>query len=133
MDFSKFKARVIPITDEKLKLTTHPGASKALRQVFGFVLEPFQDRLLVLFDPLHVGLGPLDGLIQGQSPRTKAHLSVVLLKLLQLSTQAGHKLQSKASKACRSKTDQGPRLTLAPPLSAWFLPAAAQTQRKSAL
>lgn len=132
MDFSKFKASTLPITDEKLKLMTHPGASKALR-VCGFLFEPFQDRLLVFCDPLHVGLGPLDGLIQGQSPRAKTHLTVVLLKLLQLSTKEGQKLQSKASKACRSKTSQGPRLTVAPLPSVWFLPAAAQSQRKSAV
>lgn len=64
-----------------------------------FLLKPGQDVLLVLCDPLHVGPGPLDGLIQGQRPRTKSNLCIVFLKLQQLLTRAAEKFNKTPSRA----------------------------------
>lgn len=61
--------------------------TKLLREGFCFILKPFQHILLVLVDPLDVGLGLLDGLVHRQGPRTKSNGGVVLLELLQLLTK----------------------------------------------
>lgn len=58
---------------------------------FCFGCKPVQDILLVLCDPLHVGHGPLNGLIQCQGPRAETDDSVVCLELPQLLQQTKHK------------------------------------------
>lgn len=72
--------------------------SKPLGEPLDLPCQPLQDVLLVLCDPLDVGPGPLDGLIQGQRPRTKSNFSIVLLKLQQLLTKAAEKVRKMPSK-----------------------------------
>lgn len=54
--------------------------------------KPIQDILLVLCNPLHVGHGPLNGLVQRQGPRTKTNVSIVCLELLQLLQKVKHEM-----------------------------------------
>lgn len=83
---------------------THAAQSKLLGEPFGLLLKPGQDVLLVLCDPFDVGPGPLDGLIQGQCPRTKSNLCVVLLKLQQLLTKAAEELNKMPSRTSADQT-----------------------------
>lgn len=68
-----------------------PERAAAQSTSSGLIHQPLQDVLLVLCEPIDVSTGPLDGLIQGQGPRTKSNVCVVLLKLLQLLTKAAEK------------------------------------------